>query len=136
MTNTDDDHKLLIEAAIGLLKLNSGVRRKRLGEKVKKTAFQQAVLRKVFEKTKFPSTDTRNNLSILLDIPTRSIQVWFQNRRQISRRKEKKDVGGLVNEYQKFVEKSHKSSDEEVYDVPLEELLEIIESCKDLLESE
>ncbi len=54
-------------------------------EKVKKTPFQTAVLKELFSITKFPSTQMRRELSFLIDIPMRPIQVWFQNTRQSNR---------------------------------------------------
>lgn len=122
---TPEKKALEADAIIGLLKFNSAKRKAYVGEKIKKSALQQNVLKKVYNITNFPSTETRNELALLLGIPQRSIQVWFQNRRQINRKKDK--VPGLVNEYSKFVEE--KDDEEEVFDVPTAELIEIILSC-------
>ncbi|EJW04431.1 hypothetical protein EDEG_00008 [Edhazardia aedis USNM 41457] len=133
-----DRRKLEVDAAIGLLKFSGLNRRKLLvGEKVKKSAYQQNVLRMVYEITNFPSTETRNELALLLGIPQRSIQVWFQNRRQIAKKKESKSYDsssnnksiGLINEYQKFVDEKDNMEDE-VFDVPSVQLVDIIERCR------
>lgn len=138
MCRDDAKRKALeADAICGLLKFN-GMRRKRtfVGEKIKKSQLQQNVLKQVYEITNFPSTETRNELALLLSIPQRSVQVWFQNRRQICRKKDKERPGSssekvLVNEYSKFVEdnNSEKDIDDEVFDVPTHILIEIIEKC-------
>ena len=50
--------------------------------------FQTKVLARVFQKTAFPSSLVRNNLSKTIGIPSRNIQIWFQNQRQKIRQKE------------------------------------------------
>ena len=49
------------------------------------TPFQTRVLKKVLQKTAFPSVALRSNLSKLLGVPGRTIQIWFQNQRQKAR---------------------------------------------------
>ncbi|KAM0673386.1 hypothetical protein GVAV_003075 [Gurleya vavrai] len=125
------------DAICALLKF-TGLRKKKsfLGEKIKKSQLQQNVLKKVYDITNFPSTETRNEIALLLSIPQRSVQVWFQNRRQICRKKDKERPGsssekGLINEYCKFVEENNneKEGEDEVFDVQTYLLVEIIESC-------
>lgn len=48
-----------------------------------KTSTQLRMLNTVFKITKYPSSGTRINLAILLKISTRSVQIWFQNTRQV-----------------------------------------------------
>ncbi|AFN83754.1 Homeodomain-containing transcription factor [Encephalitozoon romaleae SJ-2008] len=80
------------EAMAGLVKL------RRLSEKSYlgligykyKTRTQVDVLKKIFEITHYPSHDTRLNLAILLNISPRTIQIWFQNSRSVSRGAKKK----------------------------------------------
>ncbi|ORX52043.1 homeobox-domain-containing protein [Hesseltinella vesiculosa] len=43
---------------------------------------QLRVLNHVFNHTCFPSTELRMQLSKQLDMPPRTIQIWFQNKRQ------------------------------------------------------
>lgn len=127
MENSCDDKKALeADAICGLLKF-TGLRKKKqlVGEKVKKSQLQQNVLKQVYEITNFPSTETRNELALLLGIPQRSIQVWFQNRRQITRKN--KDKPGNENE---FGEGGSDKEDEELFDVPTVVLIEIIMRCK------
>ncbi|KAI5168647.1 hypothetical protein PAEPH01_0300 [Pancytospora epiphaga] len=84
-THTELEKEL--EAAIGILKLKHvTLKPPSFSEKIKKTPFQVKVLRKLFKITQFPSTATRKDLSILLSIPQRNIQVWFQNMRQARKR--------------------------------------------------
>lgn len=49
--------------------------------------FQTKILKKVLQKTAFPSIKVRNNLSKLLNVPSRNIQIWFQNQRQKAKQK-------------------------------------------------
>ena len=77
-----------LEAILGMLKLRRGkMTHAKWTEKVKKTPFQTGVLREIFKITEFPSTTTRRDLALLLSIPQRSIQVWFQNTRQAKRKR-------------------------------------------------
>ncbi|KAG5858823.1 homeodomain-containing protein [Encephalitozoon hellem] len=81
------------EAIAGLIKL------RRLSEKSYlgligykyKTRTQVDVLKKVFEITHYPSHDTRLNLAILLNISPRTVQIWFQNTRFVSKGAKKKE---------------------------------------------
>ncbi|KRH95157.1 Transcription factor [Pseudoloma neurophilia] len=125
-----------IDAAIGLLKISS-LKKKRIGfgVKVKKTNLQQSVLKSVYEITNFPSTETRNELALLLGISQRSVQVWFQNKRQISKKKDANRNGGtekpFVNEYTKFLKSDalYDPNDEFVCDISSTKLFDIIKYC-------
>lgn len=100
--------KTKIDAALGLLKINSLRRRKSFyGKKVKITLLQQSVLKTVYNITNFPSTERRNALALLLGISQRFVQVWFQNKRQICKKRDtsKNYDRAFVNEYNKFVQK-------------------------------
>lgn len=108
-----------LEAAIGILKLKkSGSRMNTWSEKIKKTPYQVRVLQELFKVTEFPSTATRKDLALLLSIPQRSIQVWFQNTRQA--KKKYRDVHIDRNAY------SSGGSDAENEDVSLCQLVDII----------
>lgn len=81
--NDINKQELIVQAALGLIKLN------RMGKeddfdfmRNKKTEFQNAVLKEVFILTKYPSSQTKSDLSILLDLSSRTIQIWFQNERR------------------------------------------------------
>ncbi|KAG2193236.1 hypothetical protein INT46_004812 [Mucor plumbeus] len=50
------------------------------------TVLQTQELQKVFEKTAFPSTGLRENLARHLGMSPRTVQIWFQNKRQAARR--------------------------------------------------
>lgn len=72
------------DAILGLMLLmsgrDSGLRENKLYKN--KTKIQVKFLLAVYEITKYPSSDTRIDMSILIKIPPRKIQIWFQNRRQ------------------------------------------------------
>ncbi|ORY96766.1 homeobox domain-containing protein, partial [Syncephalastrum racemosum] len=53
------------------------------------TAKQLEVLNKVFERTFFPSTQLRAELGRQLGMSPRTVQIWFQNRRQAIRMRER-----------------------------------------------
>lgn len=130
-----DLKKQEIDAAIGLLKINSMGRKKpSLGVKIKKTFLQQQVLKSVYQITSFPSTETRKELALLLGISQRSVQVWFQNKRQISRKKDnfESEKNNIMNEFNKFsnLDPYFEINNETVCDISSKTLFRIIESCK------
>lgn len=49
------------------------------------TPKQLEVLREIYKRTPFPSSDTRKDLAKSLGMTARSVQIWFQNQRQLSR---------------------------------------------------
>ncbi|KAF7684560.1 Homeobox protein HD-4 [Astathelohania contejeani] len=77
------------EALIGIMKLRNHLSRSsnQLNYKYKSNV-QLRMLEKIYDITKYPSTSTRTNLAILLNIPERSIQIWFQNVRQMDRERQ------------------------------------------------
>ncbi|KAI8139801.1 Homeodomain-like protein [Fennellomyces sp. T-0311] len=54
------------------------------------TAKQVQVLNQVFEQTLFPSTQLRMQLGKELGMSPRTVQIWFQNRRQAIRMRERR----------------------------------------------
>ncbi|KAI8639343.1 hypothetical protein BD408DRAFT_421624 [Parasitella parasitica] len=50
------------------------------------TVLQTQALQKVFDKTAFPSTGLRENLARHLGMSPRTVQIWFQNKRQAARK--------------------------------------------------
>ncbi|OBZ83360.1 Homeobox protein HD-10 [Choanephora cucurbitarum] len=50
---------------------------------------QLAVLNFTFEQTRFPSLELRMKLGKQLDMTPRAVQIWFQNKRQSIRTREK-----------------------------------------------
>lgn len=62
---------------------SSKVKRKRA------TPFQVSVLNRVFNQTSFPSTELRLELSKQLGMSPRTVQIWFQNKRQSIRNRER-----------------------------------------------
>ena len=49
------------------------------------SAYQLEMLRKIFQKTPFPSSESRKRLAKELGMTPRSVQIWFQNQRQLAR---------------------------------------------------
>ncbi|ELA41761.1 uncharacterized protein VICG_01265 [Vittaforma corneae ATCC 50505] len=71
-----------LEALLGLMKLKRGeLLSSSRKVRTHKNDFQKAVLVDVFAITKFPSSDTREDLALILNHTSRSIQIWFQNNR-------------------------------------------------------
>ncbi|TBU08866.1 homeobox domain-containing protein [Hamiltosporidium magnivora] len=72
------------ETLIALLKIRRENRIKYIGNNgyKYKSRRQLAMLNRIYNITNYPSTDTRNDIAVLLDIPQRSVQIWFQNTRQ------------------------------------------------------
>jgi len=101
-------------ALMGILKLKNTGKFDEQNVKFKKSAFQTKVLEHVYEITCFPSSITRKDLAILLSMPEKSVQVWFQNSRQANKR--------LKNQAP-----AHNT---EVFEVTVEQILEIINEVK------
>ncbi|KAF9761948.1 Homeobox protein HD-8 [Nosema granulosis] len=79
-----------IQAYLGLIRLKRGQKINKDGVKCRKSAFQVTVLSEVFKLTGYPSTQTKMDLSLLINLPIQAIQVWFQNERRSRRRRLKK----------------------------------------------
>lgn len=81
------------EALLGLMKLKRGeLLSSSRKVRTHKNDFQKAVLVDVFAITKFPSSDTREDLALILDHTSRSIQIWFQNNRHSISAEESKEI--------------------------------------------
>lgn len=103
-----------VQALMGIMKLRNVGKFKEQTVKFKKSLFQTRVLEGVYEITNFPSTSTRKDLAILLSMPEKSVQVWFQNSRQANKKTRNQNV----------IQSS------EVFDVSVGEILEIIKTVK------
>ncbi|KAJ1760118.1 Short stature homeobox protein 2 [Coemansia sp. RSA 1591] len=58
------------------------------GKRKRASPQQLEVLNKVFVSTSFPSTEMRNRLARDLSMTPRTVQIWFQNKRQASRQRD------------------------------------------------
>lgn len=76
-----------IQAGLGLLKLSKLNIRRDFVDISRKSSFQKAALKKIFNLTKYPTKQTRDDLALFLSLSSKSIQIWFQNERKMSRRK-------------------------------------------------
>lgn len=75
------------ESILGLLKMKRTMGDKQSQSKnyKYKSPYQLKVLYRVYSVTPYPSSETRNDLGILLNMHPRSVQIWFQNTRQNSK---------------------------------------------------
>lgn len=103
-----------IQAIMGIMKLRNTWKFEELTIKFKKSPFQTKVLERIFRITNFPSSATRKDLSLLLSMPEKSIQVWFQNARQANKR----------------MRISNEGENSEIYDISVVQILEIMRSVK------
>ncbi|KAI0243591.1 Short stature homeobox protein 2, partial [Massospora cicadina] len=71
----------LLEASDG--ELNPTPRRRRVSVR------QKEILSRVFCQSFFPTTEMRNQLAMDLNMTPRAVQIWFQNKRQAWRTKNK-----------------------------------------------
>lgn len=116
-----DMSEKVYEAAMGLLKLSFLKKDRKIG-KVKKNEFQTQVLQSIFELTSHPSASTQIDLAILLNMPIRSIKIWFQNARQ---QKKKKMLTSGNLDYDELV-------NDEMNNVPVSSIVEIVNKFKDM----
>lgn len=72
---------------------SSSIKAKRRRANVK----QLEVLNRVFDRTFFPSTQMRAELGRQLNMSPRTVQIWFQNRRQAMRTRERQRLIRLRN---------------------------------------
>lgn len=103
-----------IQAVMGIMKLRNTWKFEDQNIKFKKSPFQIKVLEKIFRITNFPSSSTRKDMSLLLCMPEKSIQVWFQNARQAIKRTKTHSEGEFS----------------EIYDISVPQLLEIMRNVK------
>ncbi|KAJ9475786.1 actin [Pseudozyma hubeiensis] len=60
---------------------------------------QSKVLYKILDKTHFPSTQLREAAASQLGVSPRKVQVWFQNRRQVGKKRMMESVQSLLSTY-------------------------------------
>ncbi|KAI9245424.1 hypothetical protein EDC94DRAFT_628547 [Helicostylum pulchrum] len=70
-------------------------------------AKQLEVLNRVFDRTFFPSTQMRAELGRQLGMSPRTVQIWFQNRRQAMRTRERQRLIRLRNDSKSSTNKSN-----------------------------
>lgn len=112
MINRESRNLRELEAALGLLKLNGIQMGRHGGRQVRKTKMQTNALHRVFEITRFPSSRSIFDLSLLISIHPKSIQKWFQNTRQSLKKK-----GSALPDF----------DEHGIVDIPLPLLAEIVE---------
>ncbi|ELQ75703.1 Homeodomain-like protein [Trachipleistophora hominis] len=128
--------ELLADSIIGILRLRNSQRHEFGLEKIRKTSLQKRVLQEVYKLTDFPSTNTREELALLLGLPHRSIQVWFQNKRQKNRQTSSiSEKDSLINK--ENVHKVEQNTEYgsiatlDTYEISTCKLIEIIEFCQE-----
>ncbi|KAF9761938.1 Homeobox protein HD-7 [Nosema granulosis] len=80
-----------LHAALGLLKLSKGHEQKSSLDISRKTEFQKTALKKIFNLTKYPTKQTREDMALLLALSPKTIQIWFQNERKLRRKEERNE---------------------------------------------
>lgn len=86
MTQEFNNKEMHIQALLGILVLKHYMNKKNI-KKRRKSKFQKTFLQNIFQLTKFPSYETLLDISILLNLDSNSINVWFQNTRHIDKLK-------------------------------------------------
>lgn len=104
MTNHLTKKELEYQATLGLVRLKRTYTNYfDIMHKGRKTLFQSMVLAEVFKLTGYPSTQTKMDISLLIDLSFSTIQIWFQNERRSRRRKLKKqNIEYVDNENEYF----------------------------------
>ncbi|KAL0956359.1 hypothetical protein HGRIS_002508 [Hohenbuehelia grisea] len=74
-------------------------------------AQQLKVLNDVYNRTAFPSTEERMSLAKQLDMSPRSVQIWFQNKRQSMRQTNRQSSSLAPSSHQPFSMPSHEMDD-------------------------
>ncbi|KAM0672588.1 homeodomain-containing transcription factor [Ordospora colligata] len=72
-----------MNCVLGLMKLmRDGEDEQQMGEvRTRKTVFQMAALKEVFKITAHPSKMTKMDLALMIKLPLKAVQIWFQNER-------------------------------------------------------
>lgn len=85
MNNKIKINDMEADALLGILMLlhERNIRKNKEEGYKYKTSAQLKMLNTVFQITKYPSSETRICLAALLKISARSVQIWFQNMRQV-----------------------------------------------------
>ncbi|ADM11196.1 homeobox domain-containing protein [Encephalitozoon intestinalis ATCC 50506] len=77
-----------VQAALGMILLFHPERcLKKPGEKVRKSKFQKEVLKKIYQATPYPTWENKIDIGILISLSPRAVDIWFQNKRHISKGK-------------------------------------------------
>lgn len=84
MINKTLQEELSIQAAFGLLLLKNKIIASNSCRK-KKSKFQNAMLKEIYSITDYPTQSTKFDISIMLNLSLRAVNVWFQNERQADR---------------------------------------------------
>ncbi|SPC64625.1 uncharacterized protein UHOD_07493 [Ustilago sp. UG-2017b] len=71
---------------------------------------QSKVLYKILEKTHFPSTQLREQVATQLNVSPRKVQVWFQNRRQVGKKRMMEAVQSALPPHRPYSHSPHPAS--------------------------
>lgn len=93
------------------------------------TSRQLAVLNEVFKQTYFPNTTLREALACELDLSPRTIQIWFQNKRQAYRVKVKSNHNNFLLQ----TVRNDSDGEEKMQKLPVESGHDIQKSVEGLL---
>ncbi|KHN70278.1 homeobox domain-containing protein [Ordospora colligata] len=108
-----------LEAALGLMKLNWMHKIQVSEQQPRKTRLQTCILNSVFRMSRFPSPKSVFDIALLINVHPKSVQKWFQNARQLSKRKSliANDAGG------QDVNIKHRA-----FDITIDVLVEIVQT--------
>lgn len=106
MVKDYNKEELYAQATLGLLLMKNGSEGGNT-LRSKRSRIQNSVLKEIFRLTMFPSPQTKIDLSILLNLGRRTINVWFQNERQsekfflnnseeLTKRSEKVEINAII----------------------------------------
>ncbi|KAH9411963.1 hypothetical protein HK407_02g04100 [Ordospora pajunii] len=76
-----------LEAALGLMKLGWMHKIDVSEQQLRKTRLQTCILNSVFKMSRFPSPKSVFDIALLINVHPKSVQKWFQNARQLSKRR-------------------------------------------------
>lgn len=124
------------DSLVGILKLRYENENLFSNDKIRKTDLQTSALIELFKISNFPSTETREEIAILLGLPQRSVQIWFQNRRQQYKKVNKEDPVAKYQEAEHHnfpqVQPVHIDTNE----IPTSVIVDVILSCKKAIEED
>ncbi|MCZ6913876.1 MAG: homeobox domain-containing protein [Rickettsia endosymbiont of Ixodes persulcatus] len=76
----------IANAILGLIKLKRNKKEKGLNSFRKKSTYAQMFLLEIFNECQYPSMETIEDIAMLLHFPAKNIQIWFQNKRNSTKK--------------------------------------------------
>lgn len=77
-----------VQAILGMVLLFHPERcLKKAGQKVRKSRFQKEVLKRIYQASQYPTWENKIDIGILISLSPKAVDIWFQNRRHITKGK-------------------------------------------------